>query len=532
MLQVPERKRILELLTDMQNAFVHFAIVKDEFGVTLGIVTQEDIDWALSSQLNIPYVRLKPEMIDKTAVELVPASVARKFKLIPIFRAGDEIGIAVADPLNRMGIEAVEHITGCRATVSIPIPRELMEMLDLFYGPADCSINFGFSSRFFPEKILESINKDTSGASFLDYMLLYIIKNKLNSLSLQPLADFISVIGKHGAATREIGRLTNDYYPELLLHIRKQGRLTGCTGISAEGVLQFHFNGEKVLFRVLTLRGQDGDYVTFKKHLPVPFPRHFSELGLSDEKKQALREIAAAGRGIVLFGSGAADDCSAMMELFLEEPGTAGKTVMVLGERTGKCNKRFPHISFRQDSKNEMESVMNAVLEHDPDIIVLQNIDEDLFPAIAARAATRGKLVLCGILRHNTSEVLEYLMGFRHNSSWLSQIRGVMVFRSVMIPCPACVQVTAAGMPAEAVQNFSNADGFNQVRGCQACGYTGLSGHKFLADVIPVGGPLAQVVSVGDILVYAGIGWYIVATMRKRPPAREERPSPESDPPE
>jgi len=42
-LQVPERKRILELLTDMQNAFVHFAIVKDEFGVTLGSVTQEDI---------------------------------------------------------------------------------------------------------------------------------------------------------------------------------------------------------------------------------------------------------------------------------------------------------------------------------------------------------------------------------------------------------------------------------------------------------------------------------------------------------
>jgi len=42
-LSVPERKLILQLLTDMQNSFVHFAIVKDEFGVTLGIVTQEDI---------------------------------------------------------------------------------------------------------------------------------------------------------------------------------------------------------------------------------------------------------------------------------------------------------------------------------------------------------------------------------------------------------------------------------------------------------------------------------------------------------
>jgi putative hemolysin len=42
-LRVPERKPILPLLADMQHAFVHMAIVKDEFNVTHGIVTQEDI---------------------------------------------------------------------------------------------------------------------------------------------------------------------------------------------------------------------------------------------------------------------------------------------------------------------------------------------------------------------------------------------------------------------------------------------------------------------------------------------------------
>ncbi len=42
-LRVPERKPILRLLGDMQRAFVHMAIVKDEFGVTEGLVTQEDI---------------------------------------------------------------------------------------------------------------------------------------------------------------------------------------------------------------------------------------------------------------------------------------------------------------------------------------------------------------------------------------------------------------------------------------------------------------------------------------------------------
>lgn len=43
LVRVPERRLILPLLADMQHAFVHMAIVKDEFNLTLGIVTQEDI---------------------------------------------------------------------------------------------------------------------------------------------------------------------------------------------------------------------------------------------------------------------------------------------------------------------------------------------------------------------------------------------------------------------------------------------------------------------------------------------------------
>jgi putative hemolysin len=42
-LRVPERKLILRLLTDMQRVLCHMALVKDEFGVTQGLVTQEDI---------------------------------------------------------------------------------------------------------------------------------------------------------------------------------------------------------------------------------------------------------------------------------------------------------------------------------------------------------------------------------------------------------------------------------------------------------------------------------------------------------
>ena len=38
-----------------------------------------------------------------------------------------------------------------------------------------------------------------------------------------------------------------------------------------------------------------------------------------------------------------------------------------------------------------------------------------------------------------------------------------------------------------------------------------------LADVIPIPPPIAQVVSAGDVLVYAGLVWLVIATMRGDP---------------
>jgi Family of unknown function (DUF5317) len=39
---------------------------------------------------------------------------------------------------------------------------------------------------------------------------------------------------------------------------------------------------------------------------------------------------------------------------------------------------------------------------------------------------------------------------------------------------------------------------------------------RFLGDVIPVGTPLNQVVSAGDVAAYLGVGWFVIGTMHRR----------------
>jgi Family of unknown function (DUF5317) len=44
-----------------------------------------------------------------------------------------------------------------------------------------------------------------------------------------------------------------------------------------------------------------------------------------------------------------------------------------------------------------------------------------------------------------------------------------------------------------------------------------------IADVIPIPPPIRQVVSVGDVLIYGGMVWLVVATMRGNPSVRRIR---------
>ena len=39
---------------------------------------------------------------------------------------------------------------------------------------------------------------------------------------------------------------------------------------------------------------------------------------------------------------------------------------------------------------------------------------------------------------------------------------------------------------------------------------------RFLGDVIPVGTPLDQVVSAGDVAAYLGVGWFVIGSMHRR----------------
>ena len=452
--------------------------------INLGIVTQEDIDWALSNQLDLSYIRLKVDMIDPDAVRLVQAATARKFNLIPLIKAGNELNIAISDPLNRAAIEAVEQQTGCQVNVSVALVREIREMIAACYGSYE-NEQLGFESVAFSEKALEEINCDISGAKLIDYLLIFMLKNRLSALSLQPMGEFVTVSGRRGGISRPVGTLTGTYYQDLTTKLKKYIGITDSGNSNSNGVLKFNYRSHPIVFQVATMAGYGGEYITVRPFVASSVPDRLTDLHLPQQQEADFIQLSRKQQGITFFASRNTEERDRFIDLMLEEIDTDGKNVIILGEGPGRTAKRFPRILLPRDEAERAAVVMRA-LDHAPDILVIEDITEGMPFTAACRAAMRGKLVLAGLEIRGTRNVLRQLLLYQQQNFFLPVfVNGLVSFKGIQILCQKCrIEYTP---PAEelTVMNLSESPAsFYRTTGCSFCGHSGFSSRQFLTDII------------------------------------------------
>jgi type IV pilus assembly protein PilB len=450
--------------------------------VKLGIVKQEDIDWALSNQLDIPYVRLSEKIIDRSATQLIPGELARKYNLIPIIRTGDELHIALADPLNKAAVISVEEITGCTVTVSMPIIRELREMLDIFYGPEQGDVTFGFSSPCFSEGVLEKINADRSGMRLLEYLVLFFLQNEITSVSLQPGGGTVHVSGRRGTHFREIGSFPVASYPTLISSIRKATRINGSRDLASRGEFLFRYRETDIILQASMLRAVEGECITIRTRPDPSFPAGLHEMELCADAVESFRSLGSSGPGLVLFASWNRSERGRFLDLFLHEMNTAGRNVILLGEGIGTGNVPYPRIPLRQETPEELETVVTALIDHAPDVIVLDDATDSRAFLAAWKSVMRGSLVVAGISRAGLGGAFDHLLQERRaNRSLPSGVRGIVAFACVNTLCPSCRETDTGSV--HRLEQVGAESGFH-APGCADCGYSGNGGKRYLVDVL------------------------------------------------
>jgi len=115
------------------------ALQKDKGGligeilVELGFAKEEDIAKTLTAQYGFPYLPLSNYEVDSQIINIIPGRVARQYLLIPIDKIGENLTIAMSNPLNTHAIEDVELLSNCNVLVFVSTSSDIKKAITKYY---------------------------------------------------------------------------------------------------------------------------------------------------------------------------------------------------------------------------------------------------------------------------------------------------------------------------------------------------------------------------------------------------------------
>jgi hypothetical protein len=101
--------------------------------VELGFAKEEDITQALTAQYGFPYLPLANYEINPEIVNIIPSRVARQYLLIPVDKVGNNLTLAMSNPLNVHAVEDVELLSGCSIQVFVSTLSDVKGAIEKYY---------------------------------------------------------------------------------------------------------------------------------------------------------------------------------------------------------------------------------------------------------------------------------------------------------------------------------------------------------------------------------------------------------------
>jgi hypothetical protein len=95
---------------------------------------EQVIAQVLAAQLDMPYVSVSHEQLDERAIHLVPAKLAQMHRCVPVRDYENQLVLAMANPLDLIAIDDVEHACGRRVIPVVATRTEIDEAIGQHYS--------------------------------------------------------------------------------------------------------------------------------------------------------------------------------------------------------------------------------------------------------------------------------------------------------------------------------------------------------------------------------------------------------------
>ena len=485
---------------------------------TLDIDSYELAELA-AAEFGVPLVDLSAVDRNMFPDKLVSPALMTKHQTLPIFRRGNRLFIALADPTNIAALDEIKFATGISTEAVVVDQRALSKLLTEILDQQDSLSSemdqLGESSEFdldiIDENSSETEDVDTSAVDdtpivrFVNKVLLDAIKQGASDIHFEPYEQNYRVRFRTDGILREIVKPPKTLAPRLAARIKVMSQMDiSERRIPQDGRIQMKLSKNRSIdFRVNTLPTMFGEKIVMRILDPTSAQMGIDALGYDDDQKQLFLDALAKPQGMILVTGPTGSGKTVSLYTGLSILNTDERNISTAEDPVEINMEGVNQVLVNNKVGLDFAEALRSFLRQDPDIIMVGEIRDIETAEIAIKAAQTGHLVLSTLHTNSAAETITRMMNMgvpAYNIA--SSVSLIIAQRLARRLCKQC-SIPETEVPHDALMEL----GFNdemlenatikRAVGCEACkdGYRGRVG---IYEVVKITKTLANLIMGGD----------------------------------
>jgi len=505
-----KRKRLGEILRDeglISEAQLQAALErqKTEKGLRIGevlvamaAVTAEDVAQAIWQQRQIPYVDLDNYALDPKVIELVPERIARAYLALPIFKIGNALTVAMADPFNLIAVDDLRSRTGCEIETVISTEDKIEKCLDHYYR-MDESIT-QLIAGVAEEEGEKTASKDPAVAAEIgeapviklaNLIIQQAVRDGASDIHIEPGEHDVKVRYRIDGMLHEINKIPKTIQEAITSRFKVWAEVDVTEKRTAQdGRFFAGSDGKRVEVRLSTFPTIYGENLVMRILDPTATILELKTLGLPPAIFDSYIKLVKATQGMVLVtgptGSGKTTTLYATLDT-VRDP--------ALNIITIEDPVEYRLEGIRQTQVNPQGGVtfaagLRAIVRQDPDVIMVGEIRDLETAQMAVRASLTGHVVFSTLHTNDAPGSITRLLDIGVEPFLISSgVTGVLAQRLARTVCRSCKEPYVPS--EEDLEQFGIAERakgrtFFRGRGCQGCRFSGYRGRVGIYELLLV----------------------------------------------
>jgi type IV pilus assembly protein PilB len=505
------RKRLGDILIDrglltgeqLKEALVKQHASKQKLGEVLieqGLVTERDVLGALTAQLSIPDVKLRPGVFDPAVSHLLELRDIKRLQVFPLFKVNDELTLATTNPQNVPCLREVENLTGCTVRPVLARQEDILAVCneagsDLEIGAellSEVDDDFEVVEGVRPED-LDAMDEAAAGSpviKLVNSLIQRAVREGASDIHIEPFRDRSRIRYRIDGVLYEVMTLKAELHPALISRLKVMANLDiSERRLPQDGRVQVMTQGRAVDLRFSSLPGLHGEKVVLRILDKNRAILELGKLGMRDKNLARYEELLSCGYGLVLVTGPTGSGKTTSLYAALNHLKSIEKNIVTIEDPVEYQLDVINQNEVRSHIGLTFAKILKHVLRQDPDIIMVGEIREHETAEIAVQSALTGHLVLSTLHTNDSIGAVTRMIDMGVEPYLLSSaLIGVVAQRLVRTICPSCksTYVASPDLVARFGWDPDKKHRLARGRGCSECYDSGYKGRIAIHETLPV----------------------------------------------